>query len=583
MTEQDDINALPVIPNDLRNLLDLMNQAQAMFTPFLRQAGTAALADAPGAGGMETPNWGLVAGDLNSLSLGSGSLAAMFFGQSNLLQDPMFEQIAGVTYLATNAFPTAATTDGKWKFQRVQNSGTGMAQNAGWGSRTRIDALNPFNSALLSLSLPTNIQAADNTVYLWPATDFDGANQTALPYLVATVKIGQLVVSPSFTNVTSATVRLQLMNVTDGLVVAEGATLDFKAMAYPEQRQLVAAYQADAATFQSKVWRWRVRVDIVATGSGGSLSIGLGEPTLRFAYAPEGGGPHTPTAGDWYPTGLRQQYESSTLDEPLIRSIPDLQTAPSFEVDANGLLQWGDEAGGGLDADFGRIGAGIVGSSGTVTAATLDGGMLRLLNTNDVSLASTNEPFRIGSAGGVNLAMDGNEIMARNNGATAALALNAEGGKVSIGVNVSPTTSAADGIQLGADVTLFRGGTDVLATEDHFRLDSGRLRFASVISPAQLTANQDNWNPSNLATANTIRIQTDATPRTITGIVAGSDGDRLTLHNRNSGTAITLAHDVTSTAANRFYCPGAANFSLQPKQSVTIQYSSADSRWLVIA
>jgi hypothetical protein len=83
--------------------------------------------------------------------------------------------------------------------------------------------------------------------------------------------------------------------------------------------------------------------------------------------------------------------------------------------------------------------------------------------TTDVTLSSTTtDPFRIGSTGGSNIAMDANEIMARNNGAAARLALNADGGGVSVSANASPTTEA-DGLVFGADVTLFRLTSNILA------------------------------------------------------------------------------------------------------------------------
>ena len=58
---------------------------------------------------------------------------------------------------------------------------------------------------------------------------------------------------------------------------------------------------------------------------------------------------------------------------------------------------------------------------------------LRLTGTNDVTLSSTNHGFQIGSTSGTNLAVDTNEIMARNNGGTSTLHLNANGGYVSCG------------------------------------------------------------------------------------------------------------------------------------------------------
>ena len=60
-------------------------------------------------------------------------------------------------------------------------------------------------------------------------------------------------------------------------------------------------------------------------------------------------------------------------------------------------------------------------------------GSLQIPSTADVSLSSTDNPIQIGPTTGVNLVMDNNEIMARNNGAVNNLNLNAEGGDVVVG------------------------------------------------------------------------------------------------------------------------------------------------------
>lgn len=109
----------------------------------------------------------------------------------------------------------------------------------------------------------------------------------------------------------------------------------------------------------------------------------------------------------------------------------------------------------------------------------------------------------------------------------------------------------------------------------------GRFVFTSDISPAQLTGNTDNWNPTGLSGAAVIRISVDA-PRNITGIVAQTDGSLILLVNTTTST-ITLVHDATSTAANRFYCPGAANYSLTSRSSVFIWYDGTSDRWRVVA
>jgi hypothetical protein len=73
------------------------------------------------------------------------------------------------------------------------------------------------------------------------------------------------------------------------------------------------------------------------------------------------------------------------------------------------------------------------GSVSPTFTGTLTGPSLRLPDTGDASLSSTDHPFQTGSTSGANLIIDTNEIMARNNGAVATMFLNAEGGNVTIG------------------------------------------------------------------------------------------------------------------------------------------------------
>ena len=58
---------------------------------------------------------------------------------------------------------------------------------------------------------------------------------------------------------------------------------------------------------------------------------------------------------------------------------------------------------------------------------------LRLTDTSDASLTSTNHALQIGPTTGANLIMDNNEIMSRDNGAGGNLFINGEGGDVNLG------------------------------------------------------------------------------------------------------------------------------------------------------
>lgn len=110
---------------------------------------------------------------------------------------------------------------------------------------------------------------------------------------------------------------------------------------------------------------------------------------------------------------------------------------------------------------------------------------------------------------------------------------------------------------------------------------SGQFTESGIITPTILSANTDNWAPTSLSTARIIRLSTDAS-RDITGITAGATGRRLLLCNVGAQNAV-LKHDATSTAANRFYCPGSADFTLNANDAVEIWYDITSARWRVLA
>jgi hypothetical protein len=100
------------------------------------------------------------------------------------------------------------------------------------------------------------------------------------------------------------------------------------------------------------------------------------------------------------------------------------------------------------------------------------------------------------------------------------------------------------------------------------------------LTPSQITADQNNYDPTSLASASVLRLATDAA-RTITGLAGGADGRVIVIHNVGSF-GITLADEsASSTAANRFALPAA--ITIAPDGSVTLQYDSTSSRWRCVA
>lgn len=158
-----------------------------------------------------------------------------------------------------------------------------------------------------------------------------------------------------------------------------------------------------------------------------------------------------------------------TVDIPDPLTLADLHITNDITLDDDLTLASGSVLTWASDVNLYRDSANVLKTDDQFSAPTL-----RLTDTTDVDLSSTGHAFQIGSSAGANIAMDGNEIMARNNGAAADLNLNADGGKTTISVNATSTT-AADGLQFGGDVNLYRSAANILTSDD---------RIQSAASPA---------------------------------------------------------------------------------------------------
>jgi hypothetical protein len=104
-----------------------------------------------------------------------------------------------------------------------------------------------------------------------------------------------------------------------------------------------------------------------------------------------------------------------------------------------------------------------------------------------------------------------------------------------------------------------------------------RWGYAYPLSPAQITADQNNYNPSDLAIAETLFLTSDA-KRSISGLAGGGAGRRLTLVNRGAFDITLLNSSTASLASNRFVLEG--DVVLRPNGAVDLQYSAADARWM---
>jgi len=106
----------------------------------------------------------------------------------------------------------------------------------------------------------------------------------------------------------------------------------------------------------------------------------------------------------------------------------------------------------------------------------------------------------------------------------------------------------------------------------------------SIISPAQLTSDTNDWNPASLSTATGIRVDSDSGFRYISSITAPSGGASQRLRLFGVGTNTTIIKDASTelgTAANRILCGGQDLF-LFPGDSLDLFYDTSSSRWRVL-
>ncbi len=143
--------------------------------------------------------------------------------------------------------------------------------------------------------------------------------------------------------------------------------------------------------------------------------------------------------------------------------------------------------------------------------------------------------------------------------------------------------SSNDGLfgVVGAGVVgITTAGTEKMRADTTGILLSAGLRAAgaSVISPS-LTGSVNDWNPTGLSTAHTIRLASDGAYN-ITGITAQAAGTLLRIINLSAFT-ITLKHQSgSSSAGNKINGKGAADIVVVTLDAVNLMYDSGSTAWI---
>ena len=103
------------------------------------------------------------------------------------------------------------------------------------------------------------------------------------------------------------------------------------------------------------------------------------------------------------------------------------------------------------------------------------------------------------------------------------------------------------------------------------------FELTGVISPAALGADQNDYNPANLATASVIRQDSGAANRNITGLSAQGSGTVIIFANIGANNIVLKDSSTSSAAANRFLL--GTDVTLAPNQSAILWYDGTSSRW----
>jgi len=102
----------------------------------------------------------------------------------------------------------------------------------------------------------------------------------------------------------------------------------------------------------------------------------------------------------------------------------------------------------------------------------------------------------------------------------------------------------------------------------------------SIISPSQITADQDNYAPTGWASAQIVRLDGDSSIRAITSMSAGYSGETKQIINVGSYPIYFPGEHPDGTAANRILT-GGIDHILLPGDAINVMYDGTSSRWRI--
>jgi hypothetical protein len=106
------------------------------------------------------------------------------------------------------------------------------------------------------------------------------------------------------------------------------------------------------------------------------------------------------------------------------------------------------------------------------------------------------------------------------------------------------------------------------------------LALSGVIAPPQITANQNDYNPTGVGAASVLQLSSDAL-RSISGLAGGAEGRLVCVINVGSQPVTLLDESASSSAANRFTLGG--DLVISAKQAAMLRYDGTAARWQALA
>ena len=129
---------------------------------------------------------------------------------------------------------------------------------------------------------------------------------------------------------------------------------------------------------------------------------------------------------------------------------------------------------------------------------------------------------------------------------------------------------------VAGSATTFTNNADKITFKRGNKSAGSAFDWGDMLSPAQITANQNDYNPTGLSKALFLRVSTDAS-RNITGLAGGWANRELKLFNVGAFDIVLKNGDAASSAANRFEI--GADITVGPAEGVTLLYDGAAQLW----